>query len=229
MKYGNSAGGFGGGIANSGTVNAGATIVAGNTGGVAPNCTGNAPTSVGYNLTNDAGTQCGFTQSTDVVNADPLLGVLANNGGPTQTMLPAAGGPAAGVIPLGTTLNSVSVCPRTDQRGVASTPGAKCTIGAVEAIPDHIIITTTSLPSGTLGQPYSFQLQALGGTPPYTINKYGPKGMGVLPRGLSLSRNGLISGTPKQTGTFIIVVKCLDVTHRHRTQALQQLTLTVNP
>ena len=75
-------------------------------------------------------------------------------------------------------------------------------------------ITTTSLPDATVGQPYSVQLQALGGTPPYTINKCGPKGMGVLPRGLSLSRSGLISGTPKQTGTFIIVVKCLDVTHR---------------
>ena len=129
---GNTAENFGGGIGNAGTASVGATIVAGNTGGVAPNCTGSPLTSVGYNLTNDAGTQCGFTQSTDVVNTDPLLGALGGNGGPTQTMLPAPTSSAVGVIPPGTTLNSVPVCPRTDQRGVASTSGAKCTIGAVE-------------------------------------------------------------------------------------------------
>ena len=130
---GNTCGENGGGIANGGTVNVGASIVAGNTGGIAPNCAGSPLTSVGYNLTNDtAGTQCGFTNATDVVNADPLLGTLGINGGPTQTQLPGTGSPAIGVIPPGTTLNTVSVCPRVDQRGVASAAGAKCTIGAVE-------------------------------------------------------------------------------------------------
>jgi Glycine rich protein len=92
-----------------------------------------------------------------------------------------------------------------------------------------IQITTASLPDATLHQSYNFQLGSMGGTPPYTLNKYGPKGRGVLPRGLSLSKSGLILGTPKQTGTFIIVVKCLDVFHNHKTQAVQELTLTVDP
>jgi alpha-tubulin suppressor-like RCC1 family protein len=92
----------------------------------------------------------------------------------------------------------------------------------------HVTITTTTLPPGTVGQPYSFQLQATGGTPPYTWNKYPPKGQGVLPLGLHLSKSGLISGTPKRSGTYTITVKCLDSSHSHKTQAIQTLTLVIN-
>jgi hypothetical protein len=54
--------------------------------------------------------------------ADPKLGALAQNGGPTATMLPGSGSPAIG---LG------RACPAFDQRGVArKTDG--CTAGAVE-------------------------------------------------------------------------------------------------
>lgn len=92
-----------------------------------------------------------------------------------------------------------------------------------------ITITTTSLPEGTLGQPYSFALSACGGNVPYTWNKYGPKGMGRLPVGVGLSRSGVISGTPKRAGTYTIVAKCLDSSHSHKTQATKALTLTINP
>jgi len=56
-----------------------------------------------------------------VAVADPALGPLQGNGGPTETMVPAAGSPAIG---------KGSGCPSTDQRGHAR-PGA-CTLGAVE-------------------------------------------------------------------------------------------------
>jgi len=53
--------------------------------------------------------------------ADPMLGALADNGGDTETLAPAAGSPARG---LGRS------CPPTDQRGM---PRADpCTAGAVE-------------------------------------------------------------------------------------------------
>ncbi len=68
------------------------------------------------------------------MNKNPLLGSLANNGGPTQTMPPGVKSPAADVIPKTTTLRGVAVCPGTDQRGVAR-PGrgeTRCTIGAAE-------------------------------------------------------------------------------------------------
>ncbi len=84
-----------------GPTSLGATIVAGNTGG---NCYitsgGLLNTSVGYNLTDDPSTAntCNLTSSTDVLGASPQLGALANNGGPTQTLLPVITSPAVGVI-----------------------------------------------------------------------------------------------------------------------------------
>jgi Bacterial Ig-like domain (group 3) len=102
--------------------------------------------SAGYNLTNDkTGAACAFTAATDLVNKKPALGPLAGNGGPTQTMLPGATSPAANVIPTSTTLRGGTVCPSTDQRGVAR-PGlgeTRCTIGAAEA--GYTNPTTTSV------------------------------------------------------------------------------------
>jgi hypothetical protein len=116
------------------TITLGATIVADNSG---YNCLGSAASlvSAGYNLTNDkTGKACEFTAATDRVNKKPLLGHLAKNGGPTKTLLPAAGGPADDVISKTTTLRGVPVCAGTDQRGVARPgPGdTRCTVGAVE-------------------------------------------------------------------------------------------------
>ncbi|HSQ66022.1 MAG TPA: right-handed parallel beta-helix repeat-containing protein [Polyangiaceae bacterium] len=54
--------------------------------------------------------------------ADPLLGALQDNGGPTKTMLPASGSPALG---------KGTGCPPIDQRG--NTRPSACTLGAVEA------------------------------------------------------------------------------------------------
>ena len=140
-------GNTGDGIAsfNGGTATLGATIVADNTGG---NCNASAAnlSSAGYNLTNDkTGTACSFDAATDLVNKNPLLGHLASNGGPTQTLLPGATSPAADVIPKTTTLRGVTVCPGTDQRGDAR-PGrgeTRCTIGAVEV--GFMKATTTSV------------------------------------------------------------------------------------
>ena len=141
---GNTAGDGGGLVNNAGSTTLDATIVAANTDtlSLGPNCFvgGGSVTSDGYNLTDDAtGTACGLNASTDKVNVSPDLGPLADNGGPTLTQLPGAGSPAIGAIPSGTTLgtapSTVTVCPRTDQRGVASDPGFNCTIGAVEVLP----------------------------------------------------------------------------------------------
>lgn len=66
------------------------------------------------------------------------------------------------------------------------------------------------------------------GTPPYAWSKYPRQGRGVLPVRLHLSASGLISGTPTKAGTYPITVKCLDETHSHKTQATQELTLTVD-
>jgi Bacterial Ig-like domain (group 3) len=61
-------------------------------------------------------------------HTEPHLGTLADNGGPTETALPATGSPAIGIVPLASCTVNV------DQRGL-SRPGAgkaACDAGAVE-------------------------------------------------------------------------------------------------
>jgi len=60
--------------------------------------------------------------TTGIMRADPMMGDLADNGGPTKTVAPKTGSPAIGA---GTS------CPATDQTGKPR-EAAKCTLGAVE-------------------------------------------------------------------------------------------------
>ena len=100
------------------------TIVANNS----PNDCAGSITSAGHNLSSDA--SCGFTAPGDLQNADPLLGLLADNGGLTQTHALLAGSPA---IDAG---SPDCPPPATDQRGVARPQGAACDIGAFELVSD---------------------------------------------------------------------------------------------
>lgn len=75
----------------------------------------------------DTGTSCGLPAGS-LIGVDPLLGALAANGGPTQTRALLPGSPA---IDAGTNAG----CPATDQRGVPRPQGARCDIGAFEAVP----------------------------------------------------------------------------------------------
>jgi hypothetical protein len=59
------------------------------------------------------------------LHADPLLGPLQDNGGPTQTLALLPGSPAIDAALLAN-------CPATDQRGVSRPQGAGCDIGAFE-------------------------------------------------------------------------------------------------
>jgi hypothetical protein len=79
----------------------------------------------GHNLIQDD--TCNPVAS-DLIGVDALLGSLADNGGPTQTHALLAGSPA---IDAG----DDSVCPATDQRGVARPQGGACDIGAYELVP----------------------------------------------------------------------------------------------
>ena len=123
-------GGNAGGIAvfgGSAVVNLGHSIVAGNVGtGQCQTVVGGVVTDQGSNL-QYPDSACGAT----IPVADPRLGVLANYGGPTQTLALLAGSPA---IDGGLSLP----CPLSDQRGVPPQDGdgngsVVCDIGAYEA------------------------------------------------------------------------------------------------
>ena len=114
----------GGGIVNGGGGTLKNTIVANNS---PDDCAGSI-TSLGHNLSSDG--TCGLTGSGDLQNTDPMLGLLADNGGHTQTHALLGGSPA---IDAG---SPDCPPPATDQRGVARPQGAACDIGAFELVAD---------------------------------------------------------------------------------------------
>jgi hypothetical protein len=65
-------------------------------------------------------------------------------------------------------------------------------------------ITTTTLPSGTPGEPYNATLAATGGKPPLNWVATG------LPTGLACSTAGVISGTTTEIGEFSVTVNVTD-------------------
>ena len=89
-------------------------------------CSGQPLTSLGYNLDQSAGT-CGLARETDLLGVDPLLGPLADNGGPTETRLPLDGSPA---------IDHVPDCGGSDQRGILRPQGLTCDVGSVEVEAD---------------------------------------------------------------------------------------------
>ena len=111
----NSAGSNGGAIYNeSGNISLRNSILYGNPGG---EIFGTADAT--YSIV-----QGGYTGIGNL-NADPLIGLLQDNGGFTQTMALLPGSPA---IDAGEDTN----CPATDQRGVTRPFGSHCDIGAYE-------------------------------------------------------------------------------------------------
>jgi hypothetical protein len=98
-------------IANTGgTVSVRGTIVAKNTTNLGGNCTGTI-TDDGYNLEDTSPSTCGFSSANNsIVGSDPMLGPLADNGGPTFTRALLPNSPA---IDKGKNFSGSS----TDQRG----------------------------------------------------------------------------------------------------------------
>jgi hypothetical protein len=135
----------------------------------------------------------------------------------------------AGSLPPGLTLhsgngaitgtpNTAGVFPFTVQ--VASnglTASANLSLGVYV----FLTVTTTSVPVGTFGQPYSATLSASGGDGTYTWTL----SAGTLPQGLSLGADGVISGTPTWRGPFNFTVR---VQSGDGQATFKSLTITIN-
>lgn len=78
-------------------------------------------------------------------------------------------------------------------------------------------VSTSSLPAGVVGEPYSTAVAATGGEPPYTWSI----SSGSLPAGLSLdSLQGTITGAPTSAGTSHFVVAATDSSGQSGTSGL---------
>lgn len=132
---------FGDNIANAGGgggniyVDSGGAVTAKNTLALYSdaNCVGTI-TSLGHNLDFTAGSGTCFTGPSDL-HVDPLLGSLADNGGPTKTRALPAGSPA---------VDAGDTCSGVDQRGTIRPQGSGCDIGAYELLQPFALTVTVS-------------------------------------------------------------------------------------
>jgi hypothetical protein len=67
-----------------------------------------------------------------------------------------------------------------------------------------LTILTESIPQSTVGVPFNFQIEAIGGTGPYHFTAFD----GELPAGLHLTGSGKIVGKPREVAdtTFFVTV-----------------------
>ena len=90
----------------------------------------------------------------------------------------------------------------------------------------NLAVTTASLPTGTAGSDYSHQLNAAGGTSPYSWSV----AVGSVPAGLTLSSSGLLSGAPTSSGWYTFTVQVADSSSTTQiAQATLSLTINSNP
>lgn len=154
--------GTGGGMeATRGTFTLRNSIVHGNTAAANPDCSALGTSmigpifdsfvlSTGHNIVGNTTGCSGFVATTgDQVGVDPLLGPLAANGGPTQTMALLAGSPALDAGDPAVPGSGGTACEATDQRGTSRPQGTACDIGAYEL--GGPTPTTTTLPGGCDG------------------------------------------------------------------------------
>jgi len=91
--------------------------------------------------------------------------------------------------------------------------------------PPPLSVTTSSLPSGTVGTHYGAMLAATGGTPPYDWSL----SSGALPAGLTLAASGALAGTPTAPADgAALTVKVTDSGSPHQSST-EALHLTIAP
>jgi len=134
--------------------------------------------------------------------------------------------PSTGAIagtPSATATNAALTFSVTDSGTPAQTKTVNLTLTIV---PAPLVITTTSLPSGTVGVAYSAALAATGGTTPFTWSLTS----GTLPTGLSLNPStGAITGTPSVAATNLALTFSVTDSGTPAQTKTVNLTLTIAP
>lgn len=192
------------------------------------------PTASGtFNFTvtaNDANSQAGSRAYTLTVGApsltlSPAALPAATGSVSYSAQFSAAGGfapytytVASGALPPGLTLATNGALTGTPTAsgsftfGVQATDSTVGTPGTVTGsytlvVSAPAIVITTPLPDRVfLGRAFSLQLQGGGGAAPYTFAVTS----GALPPGLSLSPDGVLSGTPTTTGNYVFEITTTD-------------------
>ena len=127
--------------------------------------------------------------------------------------------------PTATGTASVTITVTDSTKGTPQTATATLSLTVSSGQSGSLSITTTSLPSATVGASYSGTAQATGGATPYSFSATG------LPSGFTINAaSGTITGTPTQSevGSNPVTVTVTDSTQPMAETASASLTLTVD-
>ena len=213
--------------------------------------TGGGSGSVTFKVTDAVGNSSSSQPIAVTVNPPPALAITTMSplpagtiGTPYSQMLTATGGVpsykwslTAGSLPTGLSLSSAGVISGTPNATSASTSNFTVTVtdsqtptNATQSAGLSITIsiaplsiTTTSLPSGTVGTAYSATVNATGGVPSYKWSVSGN------PSWLSIdSNNGVLSGTPTTAGTTPTFTVTVTDNESTPATAHASLSITIN-
>lgn len=137
------------------------------------------------------------------VPAATISGTFAATGGSTPYVFSAIGLPAGLSLDAKTgAFSGTGGNPGVYNFTVKVTDSESPVVTASLAVSYSVLgITTSALPIGSTTAAYSATVAATGGTGPYVFSATG------LPGGLSISSAGAITGTPKASGTFTVVIQ----------------------
>jgi hypothetical protein len=223
----------------SGTLPAGLSLSSGGVISGTPTTAG-GPTSITFQVTDSANKTANKSLSI-TINASPSIntGSLPNGtvGVAYSQTLSVTGGTspytwsiASGSLPAGLSFSSSGVVSGTPTSAIGPTfitfqvtdlTSATAMKSLSFTISTPPSISTSSLPNGTVGTAYSQMLTATGGTSPYSWTI----ASGSLPAGLTLSSNGLISGTPTAAvSSTSVTFQVTDTNNRTATKVLSMTT-----
>ena len=122
---------------------------------------------------------------------------------PGLSVSPYGGGGAFALQGTPTTAGTFSFVVRADGAQLSVTRAYTMTVSQPV---QHLHVSNGTLPTATLGQPYSFTITTIEGKPPLTVTLT----FGTPTPGLNLSSSGVISGTPTAIGQSIFGINIVD-------------------
>lgn len=139
----------------------------------------------------------------------------------------------SGSLPVGLTMSQAGLLTGTPAEQGAATFVATVIDATGQSVSETftltvapLSITTTALPRGIPRSPYQTLLSASGGVPPYSWSTLS----GALPSGLTLSRDGLLAGTPEALSETTLAIQVTDsVGARASTTLDLSISLSVGP